>query len=141
MKRYNGFFERKRLLENILDGSEKIRETIRCTCSPLHESFMWGGEFFSLASEKIKNGNLPESAVNETADGFGFLTNEDRRIIGRFAKGLNAEDCKGQLSNLDIFIKDIKEAVSNASKELDTKGRLYVKGSILTAAAVVLLLV
>lgn len=141
MKKYQDFFERKRILQSISDGSIKIKETLRCVCLPLHESFLCGGEFFSLASEKINEGMLPESAVNESAKRYPCLREEDRRIIARFARGLDAQDCKGQISNLEVFIKDMESALLHASAELKTKGTLYVKGSILTAAAIVLLLI
>jgi len=141
MKKYQDFFERKRFLQSILDGSIKIKETLRCVCLPLHESFMYGGDFFSLASEKINEGMLPETAVSECAKYFSCLRDEDRRNIERFARGLDARDCKGQISNLEVFIKDTENALSRATAELNTKGTLYVKGSILTAAAIVLLLI
>ena len=141
MRKYGNFYERKRLLQSIYDGSIKIKENIRCICAPLHESFLCGGEFFCTASRKIGEGFLPEEAVCESAREFPSLTAEDRRIISRYAKGLNAEDCKGQLSNLELFTKDMEKALASATTELNTRGKLYVKGSILTAAAVVLLLI
>lgn len=141
MGKYSNFYERRRLLQSIYDGSIKIKETIRCMCAPLHESFLWGGEFFCLASRKIGEGLLPEEAVNESAREFPSLTAEDRRLISRFAHGLGATDCKGQLSNLELFTNDMEKALAVATAELNTRGKLYVKGSILTAAAVVLLLI
>ena len=139
--KYNSLFERKRLLQNIYDGSIKIKETIRVIHSPLHESFLMGGDFFKSASEKIGKGLLPEDAVNESMAEFPSLKEDDKRIISRFARGLNAQDFAGQISNLELFSEDIKRNISHATQELDTKGRLYVKGSILCAMAIVLLLI
>lgn len=141
MRKYNNFYERRRILQSIYDGSIKIKETIRCTCAPLHESFLWGGDFFELASKKIGEGLLPEEAVNESAWEFCSLTAEDRSIIFRFAHGLSAADCKGQLSNLELFTTELEKALQVATNDLNTRGKLCVKGSILTAAAVVLLLI
>lgn len=141
MKKYQELFDRKRTLQNILDGSVKIKETLRCVCLPLHESFLYGGEFFFLASEKINEGMLPETAVTECAKQIPCLRVEERNIFERFAHGLDARDCQGQISNLEVFIKDLENALSVATAELSSKGTLYVKGSILTAAAIVLLLI
>lgn len=141
MKKYSNFYDRRRMLQSIYDGSIKIKETIRCTCAPLHESFLRGGEFFELASRKIGEGLFPEDAVNESAKEFFSLTAEDRSIISRFARGLSAADCKGQLSNLELFEKELEKALQVATNDLNTRGKLCVKGSILTAAAVVLLLI
>ena len=140
MKKYSDFAERKRVLENLYDGGIKIRDVLRCSCPPLHESFMSGGEFFEKAAQKIKDGSLPCDAVEESIGKYSALKPDDRKIIRRFARGLGAEDCEGQISNLELFINGIKTALSDASAELKAKGGLYVKGSILTAAAVVLLL-
>lgn len=84
---------------------------------------------------------MPEEAVNESTREFPSLTAEDKRIISRFAHGLAAADCKGQLSNFELFTNDMEKALAGATAELNTRGKLYVKGSILTAAAVVLLLI
>ena len=139
--KYNSLFERKRLLQSIYDGSIKIKETIRCIHAPLDESFLSGGDFFSSASKKIKSGYLPEDAINESMLEFPALTEDDKRLIARFARGLNAEDFTGQIANIELFSEDIKRSIAQATKELDTKGRLYVKGSILSAMAIVLLLI
>ena len=141
MKKYSDFFERKKTLLSLRDGSIQIENSLRCTCAPLHESFLCGGDFFISAAEKISGDSLPAEAVKETAQSLHIFKEEDIRIIERFAEGLCAGDCKGQLANINLFIKGLEGQISNASSELDTRGKLYVKGSILAAAAVVLLLI
>lgn len=141
MKKYNDFSERKRLLSDIFDGAVKIKNLLRCACPPMHESFLSGGEFFEAAAAKIREGTLPDQAVEDTMMHFPVLKDDDRVCILRFAHGLDATDREGQLSNLEIFINDTQNALAKAETELNTKGKLYVKGSMLTAAAVVLFLI
>lgn len=141
MKKYNEIFERKKVLQEIYDGCMQVSNSLRCMCLPLHESFLYGGSFFESAAEKIGGGMLPCEAVKDTAYSLHALTGEDLRIIERFAEGLLARDCTGQLSNIELFSESIKTEIKNAANELDSRGKLYVKGSILTAAAVVLLLI
>lgn len=141
MKKYSDFFERRKVLQNIHDGSVQVENALRCMCLPLHESFLSGGDFFKTAASKISGGMLPEEAVKETAHSLHVLTQEDLSIISRFAKGLCAQDCQGQLSNLGLFISSLESSIKSAGEELETRGKLYVKGSILTAAAIVLLLI
>lgn len=141
MNQYTDFLTRKKVLQSIRDGSVQVGNTLRCMCSPLHESFMCGGKFFISAAEKIACGTSPQEAVIESAKEFHGLRQEDFNIIERFAMGLCAQDCKGQITNIELFIKSLDIQITHASSELDTRGKLYVKGSILTAAAVVLLLI
>lgn len=141
MKKYNEISERKRILQQIYDGSTQVKNSLRCMCLPLHESFLCGGEFFESAAQKIREGISPSEAVKDTALSLHMLTGEDLRIVERFSEGLSAPDCKGQLANIELFAEALKTAISNAARELDSRGSLYVKGSILTAAAAVLLLI
>lgn len=141
MKKYNEIFERKRVLQEIYDGCMQVGNSLRCMCLPLHESFLCGGIFFESAAKKIRDGMLPCEAVKDTASSFHVLCAEDLRIIERFSQGLIAEDCTGQLSNIELFSESLKTEIKNAADELASRGKLYVKGSILTAAAVVLLLI
>ena len=141
MKKYNELFERKRILQEIYDGCVQVGNSLRCMCLPLHEGFLCGGRFFESAAEKIGGGMLPCEAVKDTARSFHVLKAEDLRIIERFAEGLIAHDCAGQLSNTEFFTQSLKGEIENAIRELNSRGKLYVKGSILTATAVVLLLI
>ena len=141
MKKYSDFSERKRLLESLYDGGVKVRDALKCCCKPLHESFMEGGEFFETAAQKIREGELPERAVLGSLDRYCALKDTDKKILSRFAHGLRAQDCDGQISNLELLINAIKLSLSDATTELKSKGGLYVKGSILAAAAVVLLMI
>lgn len=141
MGKYNTFFERKRVLESIRDGSVRIENIIRTVCAPLHESFISGGEFYESAAKKIVSGFLPCDAVIDTASSYRCLKNDDLYIIQNFAKGLSADDCEGQLSNIRLFIKSLEISLENAKDELEKRGKLYIKGSILAASAVVLLLI
>lgn len=140
MQRYSELYERKRILCIIRDGSEKIRRNLCCMCMELYECFLQGGEFFEKAAGEMHAGALPGKAVNNAADSFRALNSEDRNIIMRFAAGLSADDCKGQIANIELFLKELEHNIDNASSELAQKGSLSVKGSILSALAVVLLL-
>lgn len=141
MKKYNDFFERRKVLQGIRDGSVQVENALRCMCLPLDESFICGGQFFKSAAEKISEGMLPGAAVMETSRNICALSLDDLEIIERFATGLCAQDCKGQLANIKLFINELDSKIAHATNELNTRGKLYVKGSILTAAAIVLLLV
>lgn len=102
---------------------------------------MEGGEFFEVAAQKIRDGELPETAILGSLDRYSALKDSDKKILSRFARGLSAQDCDGQISNLELLISGIKLSLSDATTELQSKGGLYVKGSILAAAAVVLLMI
>ena len=141
MKKYNDFFERKKILQELSDGCRHIESQLRCMCAPLCDCFGSGGEFFGKGADLIEGGMLPEEAVKAVAYQTSALNREDLRIIESFAEGLCAEDCAGQLSNLAVFEKRLNKQLENAQTELNVKGKLCVKGSILVAAALVLLLV
>lgn len=140
-KKYNEFYERKRTLQSIRDGAQKTKNNLRCMCMPLYECFLSGGEFFEKAALHIAGGDLPSEAVRNTALAAHCLKKEDREIIWRFADGLSAHDCGGQIANIELFLRELDASIAEATKELNTKGTLFVKGSILTAAAVVLILI
>ena len=139
--KYNTFFERKRVLSELLDGTRSIEMELRCTCAPLYDCFLGSGDFYKRSASLISQGLLPEEAVKTIAYETPSLKNEDLKVIERFAVGLCAKDCEGQLSNLAIFGEGLKKQLENAEEELDMKGKLCVKGSILTAAAIVLLII
>ena len=141
MGKYNALFKRKKTLAEILDGARKTYSKLSSFHAPLHEAFDDGGEFFESASKKIINGQLPEEAVKETACDLQCLTGEDAEIIERFASGLSATSCEGQISNLAVFITGIEKQLEKSENELGSKGKLFVKGSMLVAAAIVLLMV
>ena len=139
MSKYQEMYKRKRVLSAVRDGAIKIRDNLRCMCMPLYESFLSSGEFFELAASNIRSGMLPMEAVKEACRESRYLSERD--CIHRFAEGLGAGDCKGQLANVEMFISEMDRCVDHAEKELGTKGALFIKGSILTAAAVVLLMI
>ncbi|MBQ3022627.1 MAG: stage III sporulation protein AB [Clostridia bacterium] len=141
IKKYNTLFERKKALSEILDGARSINSKLSALHAPLHEIFMDSGTFFESASKRILAGQLPEEAVKSTAFQVTSLKKDDIRIIESFASGLCASSCEGQLSNLAVFTGEIEKKLMEASTDLDIKGKLCVKGSILTAAAIVLLLI
>ena len=141
MGKYNALFERKRMLESICEGSVRIESIIRSVCATLDECFVLGGEFYEKAAEKIRSGQLPSEAVVDVAASYRCLSEEDLYIIENFAKGLGADDREGQLSNIRFFINSLEPALKNAREELEKRGKLYIKGSFLTATAVVLLLI
>ena len=141
MSKYQELYKRKRVLSDIRDGGIKIRDNLRCMCMPLYEAFLSSGEFFEIAASNIRSGQLPTEAVKEACRKNRYLSKQDRECIERFAEGLCAGDCKGQLANVEMFISEMDRCVDHAEKELGTKGTLFIKGSILTAAAVVLLMI
>lgn len=141
MNKYLAFFDRKKNLADILVGARRINSKLAVLHSPLHEAFMDSSAFFETVSSKILSGQLPEDAVNETATGISSLKSEDLKIIERFSSGLCATSCEEQLANLTVFISELEKSLEEASNELGTKGKLCVKGSILSAAAIVLLLI
>lgn len=141
MRQYNTYFERKKTLQDMLDGCRLIESKLMCLHAPLHESFMGSGDFFENARTQILSGLLPEEAVRNTAYELHFLKKEDIGIIERFASGLCASSCDGQLSNLGVFKAELERVLEEATGELNLKGKLCVKGSILAAAAIVLLLI
>ena len=110
-------------------------------CMPLYECFACSGEFFSGAAAFIREGALPSEAVREQCRRQTFLNAAEKECINRFADGLCARDCEGQLANIELFIAELSKHTENAEKELETKGKLCVKGSILLAAAVILLMI
>lgn len=141
MSRYSQLYERKRTLSLISDGAEKIHNNLKCMCMPLYECFLSGGEFFSKAAKKIADGASPGEAVREVAYTMSYLTQEDISIIERFSEGLSAHNCDGQMRNTELFIKELSRNIEKSAEDLETKGKLTVKGSILAAAAVVLVLI
>ena len=141
MQKYLAFFERKKTLAEILDGARKIKTELSFFSNPLHEIFADSGTFFEKSATQILEGFLPEEAVKNTASKIDSLKKEDLIIIERFASGLCSTSCEGQLSNLAVFMDGIEKNLSEASAELNVKGKLCVKGSILTAAAIVLRLI
>ncbi len=141
MNKYLAFFERRGNLAEILNGARRINSKLAVLGSPLHEVFMDSSTFFETVSSKILSGQLPEDAVNETAIEISSLKSEDLKMIERFSSGLCATSCEEQLANLKVFIIELEKSLEEATNELGTKGKLCVRGSILSAAAIVLLLI
>ena len=107
--KYSELYERKRLLYNIRDGAEKIRNNLSCMCMPLYECFLSGGEFFGKAAKEMSGGALPSEAVTLQAKKLHRLTADDRECIFRFANGLCANVCDGQIRNAELFIKELEK--------------------------------
>ena len=139
--KYSEFCERKRILCVIRDGAEKIRSNLKCMCMPLYECFLYGGEFFEKAAEFMGEGDFPSVAVKTAAGDIRQITKEEKECIHRFADGLSAKDCEGQIRNTEIFLTELERHIEKASGELNTKGKLFLKGSFLIAAALVLILI
>lgn len=139
--RYNRYYERKRLLCVIRDGAAQIENSLRCACPPLYDCFLCGGEFFEKAALMINQGETPEEAVKDAAMSLHSLNKNDLSLIDRFAAGLSAQDLKGQLANTAYFSSALEKNIAEAEKELNSRGKLILKGSMLTATAVVILLV
>lgn len=141
IKKYTELYERARLLGVVRDGAERIRDNIRCKCMPLYDCFLCGGEFFERASYYMNEGSLPSVAVKSAAAEVGVFLTCDRDAIYRFSDGLCSEDCEGQLRNIELLIVETEKNIEHAKKQLETRGRLFIKGSFLLAAAVVLVLI
>ena len=139
--KYNEIYERKRILGEILEGTRKIKNDLLSVCLPLHESFFNAGDFFKEAATEIKKGELPQQAVNNTVQKIRWLKQSDIDVIRRFSSGLSAYDKEGQLANIDLFIKELENLFNKSKTELETKGVLFVKGSVLLGAAIVLILI
>ena len=140
IKKYNEFYERKRILCQLRDGARKIKNDLVTMCRPLHESFYGAGEIFSQAAKMAEESLLPSEAVLCSAQKVEWLRKGDIECISRFADGLSACDKDGQISNIDLFCRELDELIEKAKSELETKGVLFIKGSILMGAAVVLIL-
>lgn len=141
MKKYNDLYERRRNLSLVRDGAQKIEDTLRCMCAPLYDCFLSAGSFFERAAILMTEGLMPSEAVLQASESVSFFTKEDREIFERFANGLCAQDTMGQLTNISLFIKELDTSIERAQNDVNTKGTLFVKGSILTAAALVLMII
>ena len=139
--KYSEYCERKRILCILRDGAEKIRSNLKCMCMPLYECFLYAGEFFEKAAGIMAQGELPSSAVKTLARELHQLTKEEKDCVYRFADGLCAKNCEGQIRNTELFISELERLIEKATGELNTKGKLFVKGSLLIAAALVLILI
>ena len=140
IRKYNELCERRRILVAIRSGAQSIYNNIECMCMPLDECFLTGGELFSDSAEFMRKGALPCDAVKNAADRMRVLTKEDKACIHRFAEGLCAQNSHGQIRNLKLFQSELERCIESSSKEIETKGKLFVKGSFLGGAAVALLL-
>lgn len=141
ISKYSELCERRRMLCAVRDGAERIRDNLRCMCMPLYECFLTGGEFFEKAALKMTAGDSPESAIKNTAVQYCCFKKKDVDCIYRFSEGLGCEDCDGQIRNVEMLISGTEKNIEEAVSEINTKGKLFVKGSFLIAAAVVLVLI
>lgn len=141
MSKYSRLYERKRNLSLILNGAERIHNNLKCMCMPLYECFLDGGEFFRKAAEKMSEGVTPTDAVMEVAQNMTSLTKEDISALERFSKGMSVHNCEGQMRNTELFINELSRNIKKSAEDLETKGKLAVKGYFLAATAVVLVLI
>ena len=137
--RYAKLRERKYALEAVRDGAQKIHNNLRCMCMPLYECFLDGGVFFNKAAFYMQQGLLPGDAVKKAGKEFCF-SEDDYNSVCRFSEGLMAADCEGQIRNTLYFIGELEKNIAKADKDMETKGKLFIKGSLLTATAVVIIL-
>ncbi len=141
LEKYAGMYERQRMLNLICEGAERIRDNLNCMCMPLYDCFLCGGEFFSKVASYMTEGETPSDSVIKAADREKSLSKDDRETLYRFAGGLLSENCEGQIRNVDILIEEIKHNTADATLQLKSRGKLFIKGSVLIAAAVVLLFI
>lgn len=141
MKKYSDFYERKRALSLMYEGAAKMESTLESMCLPLDECFYISGGFFEKAAKNMSCGLMPKDAVIKAARENGSLKKEDMEIVEKFAYGLSAASCTGQIQNLSLFIKELEGNVKSAQKDVSTKAALCVKGSILAAAALILMMI
>ena len=108
---------------------------------PLDECFNQSEGMFFVAAQYIEKGLAPKEAVEKACAENEWLLPSDKDVIMHFAKGLGASYCDGQISNAVLLEENINIQIENAKSDLKTKGKLCVQGSILTASAVILLLI
>ncbi len=132
---------RVRALCRVQSSANIIEMRLRCMCMPLDDCFADTDEIFSLASQLIKKGISPAEALLQSAEKHAFLQKEDIEIFKSYALGLNSDDCEGQLAGVKMFSARIENALKNAEKDLNTRGKLTLQGSILLGAAVVIILI
>ena len=133
--------ERKRILSELLYFLQAIEGKLRCMCMPLDCCFNESGSVFYEASVYIKNGESPSSAIRKATEEMQYLKKEDKELLYNFSGGLTAEDCDGQIANVQLLSKGLTMNLDEATKEAKLRGRLSVQGcTLLGAAAVILML-
>lgn len=141
IKKYFTLRERYNILSQIKHSALQMEGKLRCMCMPLDECFTESEGLFSVAARYIEKGLIPKDAVEKACSENEYLTQADKEVLMRFAKGLGAQDCDGQIANTLLLAENIGMQIDDARNDLKTKGTLSIKGSILTAVAVVLLLI
>lgn len=141
IKKYFTLKERYNILLQIKYSALQMEGRLRCMCMPLDECFKQSEGIFSVAAHCIEKGLTPKDAVEKACSENEYLTQADKEVMMRFAKGLGAQDCDGQIANTLLLAENIGMQIDDARYDLKTKGALSIKGSILTAVAVVLLII
>ena len=141
IKKYFSLRERYNTLSQIKLSAIQMEGKLRCMCMPLDECFTESEGVFSVAAQHIKKGLIPQKAIEKACGENEYLTQADKEVIMRFAKGLSAQDCDGQIANALLLAENIQMQIDDARYNLKTKGALSIKGSILGGAAIVLLLI
>ena len=108
---------------------------------PLYECFKESGGIFKDAAEYIEKGLAPKDALKKAVSDCNVLTEKDKDMFISFANGFDADSCEGQIANTELFYENITLAIEDARRELKTKGKLSIEGSILMGTALVLLLI
>ncbi len=138
---YTATCERKHTLKSILSSLRLMEGVLRYQCPPLEDCFRKSGGIFLNASKFIEKGLSPCDALKKTISEERFLLNEDKSALYRFANGLYIEDCDGQIANLKALSKEMALLCEDATESVKTKGKLYLRGSVLIGAAFFILLI
>ncbi len=140
-RKYNLMCERRHLLENIRSSLRYLEGTLRITGAPLEECFFKSGSIFRDASLLIKKGTSPRDAIRKTALSNSYLEKGDKEALFLFAEGLFAEDCEGQIKNVQALSEKINSFCAEASESIKTKGKLFLRGGVLCGAALFILVI
>ena len=133
--------ERVKQLQEIRQASIQIKSDFEYRAPVLSECFEKKGEFFSLVSELIYEGNIPSEAVEKACSFFKQLEGAEKEILISFGKNLGAEEINGQISNISWLIDELEEVIVCAREECSTKGRLYKSSGVLAGLGFVILLI
>ena len=140
LKKRSTLYMRLKLLRETQSAVCAAEAKLRCMRIPLDECFDSCGSVFTEASLNIRNGMLPSEAIKNAVDSESFFNENDRDVLYEFSNGLSADDCEGQISNFRLLSERLKPLIKNASDEAAKKGRLVLEGSILAAAAIILII-
>lgn len=141
LRKYNLLLLRCKMLEETRALAVLLEGKLRCMCMPLDKCFKESGGIFKEAAQYIEKGLAPKEALKKAALSSNVLSDKNKDLFITFADGFDADSCSGQIANTELFCENIIIEIEDARRELKTKGKLSVEGSILMGTALVLLLI